>query len=87
MSDDEKEAAYEAGSRMAWLQILNACLMQLGYDSDEVRKVAWVSERESAIVQLRLLCADFGDNDWPADLHLGDIIGKHLGDRLRAPKP
>ncbi len=27
---------------------------------------------------LRNVCKDFGDNDWPDDLHLGDVIDKHL---------
>ncbi len=39
-------------------------------------------ERGAAVKMLRQLCADFGDNDWPDDLHLADVIDKHLGDHL-----
>lgn len=41
-----------------------------------------VSERQETIKSLRGLCKDFGDNDWPDDLHLADVIEKHLGKYL-----
>lgn len=28
--------------------------------------------------QLRIECGDLGDNDWPDNLHLSDVIEKHL---------
>lgn len=58
--------------------MLRECLRQLGYKSDEGSKVGWISEREAAIAMLRQVCERYGDNDWPDDLHLGDIIEKHL---------
>ncbi len=39
-------------------------------------------ERKDVVRVLRDLCADFGDNDWPSNLHLGDALDKHLGDAL-----
>lgn len=36
------------------------------------------SERLGAIQALRKTCEYFGDNDWEPDLHLADIIEKHL---------
>ena len=27
---------------------------------------------------LRQVCAKYGDNDWPDNLHLADVIEKHL---------
>ncbi len=36
------------------------------------------SERASTIQLLRGACRQFGDNDWDDDLHLVDIIEKHL---------
>jgi hypothetical protein len=42
----------------------------------------WEDERKQAIAVLRELCGKFGDNDWPDDLYLSDIIEKHLGDYL-----
>jgi hypothetical protein len=28
--------------------------------------------------QIVIACADAGATDWPADLHLGDVVEKHL---------
>jgi predicted secreted protein len=41
-----------------------------------------IIEREEAINTLRDLCREHGDNDWSDDLHLADIIDKHLGRHL-----
>jgi hypothetical protein len=35
-------------------------------------------EREESVAMLRTVCTNFGDNDWPDDLHLADVIEKHL---------
>ena len=40
------------------------------------------SERASVIALLRRVCEVHGDNDWPDDLHLGDVIEKHLARHL-----
>jgi predicted secreted protein len=45
-----------------------------------------VLEREAAVQALREMCRDFGDNDWPEDLHLADILDKHLAKHLHARK-
>jgi hypothetical protein len=45
---------------------VQAELNRLRNERDDVRKV------------LRCICEDFGDNDWPDDLHLVDVIYKHL---------
>ena len=72
------EESYEQGSKMAWRRMLQTCCRELGYDDEEASKVNWIAEREEAISELRTVCGDFGDNDWDNNLHLGDIIGKHL---------
>ena len=54
--------------------------LQLGYENE--KPAAWILEREDAIAQLRDLCEHFGDNEWSEDLHLADIIEKHLGKHL-----
>jgi hypothetical protein len=36
------------------------------------------SERKETINVLREICEYYGDNDWPDNLHLADIIEKHL---------
>jgi hypothetical protein len=76
------EQDYERGSRMAWSLMLQQCLLHLGYKSEEGGKVAWIAEREAAIRALRDVCEHHGDNDWPEELHLADIIEKHLGRHL-----
>lgn len=76
------ERDYEQGSRAAWTYLLGECLRQLGYETRAVKRVAWIAEREAAIAALRGVCGRFGDNDWTNDLHLADIIEKHLRDRL-----
>lgn len=72
------EPSYEIGYRQAWRHVLGEAVRALGYDTPEATKVAWISEREAAIAQLREVCAEYGDNDWGNNLHLADIIGKHL---------
>ena len=37
-----------------------------------------VAERQEVVAILRRLCAEPGDNDWPDNLHLSDVIEKHL---------
>jgi hypothetical protein len=39
-------------------------------------------ERAGTIAALRELCGHFGDNDWTDDLHLADVVEKHLGKHL-----
>ncbi len=79
---DETEAAYVRGHRQALVGIFRYCCRELGYDNAEALKVNWVVEREEAVAALRALCEKYGDNNWPNDLHLGDIIEKHLGRHL-----
>jgi hypothetical protein len=76
------ERGHTDGERAALVGLLGHVLGRLGYDDIAARQAWWVKERESAIATLRELCRDFGDNDWPEDLHLTDIIGKHLADHL-----
>jgi hypothetical protein len=80
---DKEEKYWIQGRKSAWLSLLRICLTELGYDNEELRdRHSWIMEREEALVQLRELCEDFGDNDFPDDLHLGDAIEKHLGKYL-----
>jgi hypothetical protein len=34
--------------------------------------------REDVGKMLRMACEEFGDNDWPDNLHLADVLEKHL---------
>lgn len=78
------EREYMRGNKRAYTSMLRECLRNLGVDDPtEVRRLAWVMERNEAIEQLRDLCGEFGDNDWPDELSLADIIEIHLGRHLR----
>lgn len=76
--DEEGELNYERGNRASWLSMLGECCRQLGYDDAEVQKVAWIKEREATVAALRSACEDHGDNEWPDNLHLADVVEKHL---------
>lgn len=78
------EQSYVQGNRAAWLTMLRSCLANLGFESSEAKHAAWIAEREEAIAMLRGVCEDFGDNEWKEDLHLADIIEKHLARHLHA---
>jgi len=75
-----RDEGYTSGSRMAWLTILAEAMRHLGDDKPDAAGL--LAERAMAIQTLRSVCSDFGDNDWPDDLHLSDIIEKHLARHL-----
>lgn len=74
--EDAREEGYEAGNKMAWLMILNEALRHLSQDMPDAAKLT--SERTLTILALRTICRDFGDNDWPDELNLADVLNKHL---------
>ena len=78
MTPDEADRHYSHGSDRAWLQMLAVCLKALGYENTEAARARWILERADAVLMLRSVCSEFGDNDWPSDLHLSDVIEKHL---------
>ncbi len=78
------EASWSAGNRAAWSRMLSECIRQLGYDDPVAGQTAWMAEREAAIAILREVCDEHGDNDWPDELHLADVIEKHLFNHLEA---
>jgi hypothetical protein len=80
---DETEAIYLAGRRAAWRSVLHHAIRELGYKDDWFTSPArMIAEREDAIAALREVCGEHGDNDWPNDLRLADIIEKHLATHL-----
>lgn len=72
-----EEHAFTEGHRAAWRSILARALAELGYDAPREARV--IAELESARLALRKLCTEHGDNSWPDDLHLADVIEKRLG--------
>jgi len=83
---EAEEKAYVQGARRAALTMLQHCAGELGYGTRESEHARWIVEREEAVQRLRDLCREFGDNDWPENMHLGDVIDKHLGEYLRDAK-
>jgi len=75
---DKRELFYLIGQQIAWLELLRLAMDKLGYDGTVGAAERWVLEREAAVATLRLLCERYGDNDWTPDVHLSDILDKHL---------
>lgn len=65
---------YENGQRELARRILGD-LLPLIPDGDIDK---WKLERMDIVAKLREICDEFGDNDWSDDLHLGDVLEKHL---------
>ncbi len=77
---ESEERAYEMGVSAAMRRVFQAIVKDLGPENGSAER--WRLERGAAVATLRGLCEDFGDNDWPDDLHLSDVIEKHLGRQL-----
>ncbi len=77
-SEEEQDGDYLAGRRRAHLEHFETALRGLGREGPEWTEKRWVMEREATIILLRQICGELGDNDWPDDFHLVDIIEKHL---------
>lgn len=85
MTEATRDQAYMDGRRMALLGVLNHVLRELGADSPEAGQARWASERTEALAVLRRICREHGDDDWPDDLHLADVLEKHLERHLDEP--
>lgn len=73
----KEERAYEQGSLAAWRSMLRTALRELGgKEPDAAARL--ILERTEAVAALRRICTHHGDNDWPDDLYLPDVIEKHL---------
>ena len=88
MTEDE-EKVYMRGGRGVYRELLGMALRGLSVDdapndlaAAQLRIGRLEAHLADARVQLRMLCDDFGDNDWEDDDHLGDVIDKHLGKHL-----
>jgi hypothetical protein len=77
---------YEEGNRDAWLEIFRHAIHGIGRGGPEWDMAKLIVERERAIKELRWLCGLYGDNDWDSNLHLCDILDKHLARHLRVNK-
>lgn len=89
-SGDVHEQAWIAGNRAAWAQLLQTCLINLGYSEQGSSKISdkaeWAVERENALRVIRELCALYGNADFPSNLNLGDILENYLAPFLPDPE-
>lgn len=83
-TEEQNEESYEEGHKRAYRSMLRSCCRELGYDDPEASKAAWIVEKEEIKATLREVCADFGDTDYSDDLHISDVIEKHLHRHLVA---
>lgn len=81
-TDDKWLAGYKAARR----RMIEESARWLDDDDPLKQASDWIAERADVIVKLRELCAAFGDNDWPDELHLGDVLEKHLFPHLDWPE-
>ena len=81
---EAEERAYVRGERIAYARILAQCARELDADDPLRKATRLIQEHEEVIAMLREMCAEWGDNDWPDDLWLPDIIEKHLWRNLEA---
>jgi predicted secreted protein len=86
---EKEELAYEQGQQIVWRRMLRKCITNLApcfNESADKQFALLLAERSEAIAILRDLCEEFGDNNWDENLHLADIIEKHLGKYLHELK-
>lgn len=83
-SPDDKDRDYIEGNRAAWRMLLVQCLGELGHEATDaaVAHARAVAHLEATRAELRRVCEEFGDNDWPDELHLADVVEKHLRTHL-----
>lgn len=88
MTDEEVEQAYVRGRQAGWRAILGEAIGHVVSDEESglahsVMAAKLAKRLSEAREALRIVCAEFGDNDWSDDLHLADVIEKHLARHLR----
>ena len=81
------EQSYKRGQREAHIRIMQECVCVLGVTDPATEHISWIAERQAVVSALRDLCEDFGDNDWPDESHLGDVIEKHLAPHIHMACP
>lgn len=87
MKPDE-ESAYERGYAQAMRSVMADASRALGREVDAPQDAALLAEIHDARNALRDLCREHGlSNDWGDDLHLCDVVEKHVGRSLsRGPQ-
>lgn len=79
MSEEEEEKIHIEVRASALKEIIVHCQGKLRSLGVELKTDEQFSPERIDIIQtLRSLCKDHGDNDWTEDLHISDILDKHL---------
>lgn len=88
---EKEEKIYLRGEASVYREFLGVALRGLGAEplpddlASAQRRIARLEEElADGRKQLRMLCDNFGDNDWEDGDHIADVIEKHLGKHLRA---
>lgn len=80
--EDRIERAYIEGGRMVHRLMLGMILRDLNSDGlkeDPIAEIARLRmQLEDTRRALRSVCEKHGDNDWSDNLHLADVVTKHL---------
>ena len=72
------EQDWTAGNRAAYASMLQECIRHLGVDDPAAAHAAWLVEKQELSAIIRRLCEEYGDADYPDNLHLGDVLTKYL---------
>jgi len=75
---EEYELGYIEGHRRTASNLLLHAMGELSGFLEVPNEANLLAERTETIATLRRLLHDLGDDDWPDNLHLSDIIEKHL---------
>lgn len=81
---DRLEESYMRGRKEMAMSVVRGLMPDLELDGDAATCASLSIQIVDAKSMLRNICDDHGDNDWQDDLHLVDILGKHLHDHLEA---
>ena len=79
---EESDRHYQAGRTAHATSMLASLLRELDPENRDLASM--IEQAARARAQLRILCAEHGDNDWNDHLDLADVIEKHLGKYLEA---
>jgi len=80
--NQNEEDYFVLGQRSSLRSILRHILREMGADDPIAVAAQAIAEREEIVTALREVCAEYGDNDWPNDLPLADVIQQHLAKHL-----
>lgn len=77
--NENEERIYMDGEASTLKNMITYCQNKLrAYGIKLKTKDEFDQERIEIISLLRMHCDEYGDNDWDDNLHLSDIIDKHL---------